>query len=195
MLIKNIVIGIIAFVILITLWPKPQANWQGTLAAKDPRQTADNLPSSWTKGKFTYTAKARYDITAVVLSKRNYWAGYEQDEISPYDLALGWGPMSDSKNINALKISQDGRWYNYTWNTPPPIDQTTIAQHSANNHIIPADNRVLDKIKTIHRHDLIHLKGYLVDVTLPNGWYWHTSTTRDDVASGSCEVFWVTDVL
>jgi len=175
--------------------PKPKAHWSGQLAPLEPVQTDTDLHSAWTWGKNTITPMARYQIRAVVLSKYHYWAGATEDEIAPYDLVLGWGPMSDAAVINALKISQSGRWYNYYWKgSPPPIAPGEIASHSANNHIVAADRKVLGQIEAIKRFDVVSLRGYLVNITRPDGWSWSTSLTRDDTRGGACELFWVESV-
>ena len=175
-------------------WPKPKAQWSGQLAPGEPVQTLKGLPSPWTKGKYVFTPRARYHIRAVVLSKKHYWANDEEDMLAPYDLALGWGPMSEAGVINALTLSQDGRWYQYSWKSQPPVNEGEIARHSANTHIIAADKNVLRQIKAIRRFDVVTLEGFLVDVFKSEGkreWRWRTSLTRDDSRGGSCEVFWV----
>ena len=174
--------------------PQPKASWSGPLAPLEPVQTADNLPPVWIRDKNTITPRARYQIRAVVLSKHHYWAGSTEDEIAPYDLVLGWGPMSDAAVINALKISQSGRWYNYSWKVSPPITPGEVGSHSANTHIVAADRRVLRQIAAIKRFNVVSLRGYLVDISRSDGWGWRTSMTRDDARGGACELFWVESV-
>jgi hypothetical protein len=174
--------------------PQPKAHWSGQLIPQEPVQTTDDLKPAWIWGKNTITPRARYQIRAVVLSKHHYWAGAVEDEIAPYDLVLGWGSMSDAAVLNALKISQGGRWYNYYWKGTPPITPEEIGNHSANNHIVAADRNVLRQIEAIKRYDIVSLRGYLVDFSRPDGWSWHTSMRRDDTAGGACELFWVESV-
>ena len=182
---------IIVFILWSVFKPAPKAKWSGQLAPAEPTQSSYSLPAAWTKDKYIITPRARYRIQAVVLSKRKYWANGEEDALAPYDLALGWGPMSDATVINALKISQDGRWYNYSWNNFPPIEVKNIICHSSNNHIIAATKDILKQIKSLKRFDVVILEGYLVDVSKPDGWNWRTSLRRDDTLGGSCEIFWV----
>jgi len=35
------------------------------------------------------------------------------------------------------------------------------------------------------------MRGYLVNVTGPNGFNWNTSLRRDDTGNGACELFYV----
>jgi hypothetical protein len=174
--------------------PLPKADWQGQLIFEDPAQNSEALPASWVRGKYTFTPKARYQIKAVVLSTYHYWFGADEDDLAPYDLALGWGGMSDAAVINALKVTQGGRWYNYSWRKNPPLDTGGINSQSSNHHIIPADKKILRKIASIRRLDSVSLKGYLVNISRADGWHWNSSLTREDRGGGSCEVFWVESV-
>lgn len=173
------------------LTPGPRANWEGGLVAVEPLQHAEALPPAWSSGRMTIVPKAKYEINAVILSKHHYWAGFREDRLAPYDLALGWGPMSDAAVINALEISQSSRWYQYSWNGDPPLDPGEIIRHSSNHHIIAADRNVLRQVRSLRRFDRVLLKGYLVDVASPDGWRWSSSLTREDSGGGSCELFWV----
>ncbi|MBF0486216.1 MAG: hypothetical protein HQL16_06860 [Candidatus Omnitrophica bacterium] len=187
-------LGCGAFVLWHFFAPLPKATWHGLAAPAEPVQAMDALPAPWKLGQKTITPRARYEIKAVVLSKHHYWAGRDEDDISPYDLALGWGVMSDAAVINALKVSQYGRWYNYTWQDAPPADPGDIARHSSNNHIVAASRNIASKIEALKRLDVVFLKGYLVDITQPDGWSWETSLRRDDSGGGACELFWVDTV-
>ena len=72
----------------------------------------------------------------MVLSSESYHFEAES-ELVPTDLALGWGPMSDSSVLKRLHITQSGRWYEYTYRLPPPIPIAEIVSHSASMHLIP----------------------------------------------------------
>ncbi|MDE2027608.1 MAG: hypothetical protein KGK03_08870 [Candidatus Omnitrophica bacterium] len=194
---KKIIIILAAAAACWVFFHHPKAHWQGQLAPGDPSQNSDNLPSSWTYKDFTVTPRAHYHIKAVILSKHHYWGEVEvEDRIAYYDLALGWGPMSDASVINRLDISQGGRWYNYSWQGSAPIPLDEIISHSANNHIIAADKDVLDAVAHFKRYDVVDLEGYLVDVeSKKKDWSWHTSLSRTDFGGGSCELFWVNNAL
>jgi hypothetical protein len=142
-----------------------------------------------------YTIKpvARYSIRAKVLSTERYRFSREAD-LSPLDLALGWGPMSDIANIEKLNISQSNRWYFFSWKNTPPISERLIAQTSANTHMIPANADIKSRLLNIKKGEVVKLEGYLVNVTHADGWAWRTSLSRDDGGGGSCELMWVTDV-
>jgi hypothetical protein len=169
------------------------AHWRGIPAAAEPQQTTKDLPKAFLHEKYTVTPLARYSATAVVLSRDRYRFD-DAAELAPVDLALGWGSMSIAGVINELKISQSGRWYEYTFKGEPPLDPQAIATHSANTHCLPANATVKKQLLAVRRHDLVTLEGYLVEITRPDGYHWRSSLTRDDTNGGACEVMWVTSV-
>ena len=81
---------------------------------------------------------AGFSVDARVLSRRDYTFGREAD-LSPTDLALGWGRMRDDAVLAHLSISQSARWYRYRWTGTAPLPPPEIAQSSANMHMIPSD--------------------------------------------------------
>lgn len=169
----------------------PPAKWRGTPAAREPVQTSTALPTTFQSGDLSITPLANYSITAVVLSRSRYRfdAGAK---IAPVDLALGWGPMSISGVVNELRISQSGRWYEYSWRNEPPLDPTQIARNSANTHCIPASDDIRRRLLAVKRHELVTLSGYLVEVKRSDGFRWRSSLSRDDTGGGACEIVWIT---
>lgn len=172
--------------------PRP-AHWRGIPAGLDPVQTADNLPASFNYGKYQITPLARYTIKAVVISRCRYRVD-DGSDLAPLDLALGWGPVSIAGVLNELKISQSGRWYEYSWRGDPPLDPRVIATHSANTHCIPSSDAIRRQLFAIKRHDLVSLSGYLVGVSGPKGFHWRSSLSREDTGGGACELMWITGV-
>lgn len=171
----------------------PAGEWRGIPAAQEPRQTSSGAPPAFHHEGYIIKPLAKYDLTAVVLSRSRY--RYDAGAaLAPVDLALGWGPMSVSAVINNLKISQSGRWYEYSWSDDPPLDPAQISRHSANTHCLPANADVKKRLLAVKRHDLVSLQGYLVEVSKPDGYRWRSSLSRDDTRGGSCEVMWITGV-
>jgi hypothetical protein len=175
-------------------WREPAANWSGMPAAREPVQTDSNLPPVFRHEDYTVTPLARYSVTAVVLSRERYRNDRVAD-LSPVDLALGWGSMSMAGVINELRISQSGRWYEYRWSNEPPLEPGQMATHSANTHCLPATEEVRSELLAVKRHELVTLEGFLVEIAGPTGYRWRSSLTRSDSGARSCEVLWVTSVI
>jgi hypothetical protein len=141
---------------------------------------------------YDLTAVAAYDLRARVLHTKRYWT--DRDDLVPYDVALGWGPMSDQGVLDRLEISQGNRFFFYAWSNQPPLPVSEIVCHAANNHLIAANDAVAAAVKRLRRGQFVHLRGYLVNVTGPKGFRWNTSLDRTDSGNGACELFYVESI-
>jgi hypothetical protein len=172
------------------LWPEEEITHPpGIIVAETPQQRLIDKGKSWEHNGYRITPLADFKLHARILHKKSYWLGRETD-LSPMDLALGWGPMSDQQNLDQISISQHSRWY-YWRAKKLPLPKNVIISSSANMHIIPANGDVETMLKALRRGDLIELNGYLVAVKADDGWSWRSSLRRDDTGAGSCEVVWV----
>ena len=162
----------------------------GIYAPDQPTQENISASSTFNFKETKISPLADFEITAKVLSRKNYTFD-ETASISPIDLALGWGRMSDEKVLDTLHISQSNRWYH--WNTDKLIiPRREIETHSANMHMIPSTQDIEVILETVKNGDIIHLKGQLVRVDNINGSYWKSSTSRTDTGAGACEIIFVT---
>ena len=162
----------------------------GILVAETPVQ-ADLPPGDvFIHRGFQLTKRAVFNIRARVLSTEDYHWGADAD-LSPIDLALGWGVMSDQAVLDRIDISQGSRWYRTRYQTPAPVSDHAIINHSGNMHIIPADELVTAQLKKLRRGHVITARGLLVDVDHENGFRWRTSMRRSDTGGGSCEIFYL----
>lgn len=161
----------------------------GVSAADAPRQTRLAGAESFDLNGYRITPLAGFSIRAKVLAREDYRFGREAD-LAPLDLALGWGRMSDEAVLAQITISQSGRWYR--WHTRSfPIPRREIETHSANMHLIPADERVADTLQDIRSGQVVKLEGLLVRAVGDDGWRWQSSLTRNDTGSRSCELVYV----
>lgn len=162
----------------------------GVMASEAPIQGKLDSPANYRIDEYTITEIAKFHIKAKVLSKKNYRIGREAD-LSPTDLALGWGNMSDESILEQIEISQSGRFYR--WHVDSfPIPRREIEIHSANMHLIPADDSIKKVIDKVREGEIIELSGSLVNVLSDDdGWRWNSSLTREDTGMGACELIWV----
>jgi hypothetical protein len=169
---------------------RPIARADGMLAPNDPVQSDFDAPQPAIPLKdATLHPLAKFSLTARVLSRDDYRFDAESD-LSPTDLAFGWGRMSDSAVLRGIDISQSGRFY--YWQTKSfPIPRREIETHSANMHMIPADAAIAYQLKRVHVGDVVSLEGVLVEADKANGWRWRSSLTRDDTGDGACELVYV----
>lgn len=191
---KTIIIPVLFVVILVYyFYPETVVTFPPGITAPDqPKQTNLNIDKKWNVGDYTIQALAEYNIKARVLSRNNFSLG-EESELSPFDLALGWGQMSDQNIIDKIDVSQRDRWYNWS-SDRLPIPSRDVSLNSANVHIVPKDEITENKFDDVYKGSLVEMKGYLVKITKADGWHWVSSLKRDDTAGGSCELFWVEEV-
>ncbi|MFR0688560.1 hypothetical protein ACLUTX_04140 [Enterobacterales bacterium AE_CKDN230030158-1A_HGKHYDSX7] len=164
------------------LWPteRPPAPGQPSQALQDGGFRAE---------RYAIYPLQDFSIEARVLGREDYRLGREA-ELSPTDLALGWGPMADPQVLAGIHITQGNRWYHWNAN-PMPIPRRDIETHSANMHMIPANDSVARTLAQVSTGEQIRLSGKLVRVQGDDGWRWVSSLTRDDTGAGACELIWV----
>jgi hypothetical protein len=173
---------------------RPRHPPAGQIAEGEPLQAeiAGEAPSV-TRGHWTMKPRARYDITARILSTERYRFDVLA-ALAPEDLALGWGPMSDNQVLATMDISQSGRFYWWRPHADTPVSPETIVTHSANTHVIPADEQIGKALARLRVGEVVHLTGTLVDGTRDDGAWIHTSLSRSDSGAGACEVLLVETV-
>jgi hypothetical protein len=163
----------------------------GILVPGEPQQSIIHNPRPWKFGERVIVPLARFRLQARVLSTERYRLDSTAD-LSPIDLALGWGLMSDQRVVDQLNIVQGNRCYVLTPVHPaPPLPWSVIMVHSANMHMIPADRDIKSRLIALRAGEIIELSGYLVGVQENGRWCWVSSLKRTDTGDGSCEIVWV----
>lgn len=159
----------------------------GVKAGIAPQQQLIEPPTVRQIDAYTVTELASFRIKAKVLGRKDYRFGRES-ELSPVDLALGWGRMSDESVLEQIRISQSGRFYR--WRVESfPIPQREIETHSANMHLIPANAEVRRELEDVRQGEIVKIFGSLVNVkSADDGWRWTSSLTREDTGAGACEL-------
>lgn len=161
---------------------------EGVLAPAAPVQGNTQAAGFQFKG-YELQPLQDFSIDARVLASERYRSGRESD-LSPVDLALGWGPMSDSAVLDKVRISQSGRFYH--WRVDElPIPRQDIERSSANMHMIPADDAIASQLKALRPGQTVRIEGWLVEARAADGWRWRSSLTREDTGGGSCELVFV----
>jgi hypothetical protein len=139
------------------------------------------------------TPQARYRIAARVLSTERYFRGWQGDAV-PLDLALGWGAMSDSRVDAWIDWYQRDRYYFWQWDAGSPYRNADIREQSANVHIVPATQNLRRALLALSEGDQVLLRGFLVNLTGPDGEPWNSSLSRSDTGGGSCELLHATEL-
>lgn len=171
------------------------ANVPSAALSKEPIQimVEGNLPS-FEKNGYQLTPLAVFELEAKVLSSENYWLGRTAD-LSPTDLALGWGSMATKELLDKVAITQGNRWY--YWYVARDFTQELgreISTHSSNMHIIPATPAVEKALSAVKKGQVVYIKGFLIQANANDGWKWRSSLSREDTGDGACELVWATEL-
>ena len=187
---KLLFLAMAGFVAWLLYRPQPAIELGPGIRAPDsPRQALLDSPNHLQRDGYRITKLAEFALEAKVLAREDYRFDREAD-LSPVDLALGWGRMSDEQVLTHIDISQGGRWYR--WRTAKfLIPRREIETHSANMHMIPADQAIAAELDRVRQGQLVTLRGFLVRVDADDGWRWQSSLSRDDTGANACELVYV----
>ena len=191
--VKVVVVLLIAFGALQWWQSRPVEHLPGVVVSEQPLQVglADHV-GPFSHGDYRVIPLAGFKVKARVLASERYRFDREADLV-PVDLALGWGPMSDSTVLEHIDIRQSNRFYYWSVNRFP-IPRRDIETHSANMHLIPASADVEDRIRGLRAGDVVSFEGFLVEVRSGDRWRWRSSLSREDKGAGACELVWVEDL-
>lgn len=178
--------------------PEPAQDYLKPIVTEvDPEQVEGSgfNPIEFKVGNNTLTIQplAKYKIAGKILAKKKYGSTWSA-KLAPYDLAIGWGKLTNDEYIDKLKISQWGRFYFYKYEYNLPFGEDYVIEHSSNNHIIPATDNLKKLLFHLDPGQLIEIEGYLVNVSGrigKNQVGWKSSVERDDTGNGSCELVYV----
>ena len=182
--------------------PIPHAT-RGMLAEKTPEIALGASRSPWRDANgFGYRALADFQFTAVILSRKNYGMG-DFAGLSPTDLAIGWGLLSDPGIYGQFKFDQRGSPLAGRFVFPEVISGTAMAARPLTEttafllatlthvHTIPADADVRRRLAGIRPGQVATLKGVLVEAAAPSGDLYRSSLKLHDY---ECEIMWVDEL-
>jgi hypothetical protein len=172
---------------------RPVKAADGILAPGEPLQAEVPGDATLRSGRWTLKVRAHYRITARILGLERYRFDALASLI-PEDLALGWGPMSENKVLQAMDISQSNRFYFWRAAAGEPLSKDAIIAHSANTHVIPENPLIAGQLSDLRRGEVVTLTGDLVDGERDDGLRIKTSLVRTDTGAGACEVMLVREV-
>ncbi len=192
--IKYFFIALLIWIVWIVFPEKTISHEPGILVTEEPKRTEiRQLPPFPYKKKYNITLLQGYEVKARLLHKKNYLFLDSAVDLAPIDMVLGWGIMSDSEVLDHMSFSIMNRYYRAYLDDDAHFDWSQIEPYLDNNHLIPATGAVETALKSARVGDLIHLKGFLVDVSKPNGYRWSSSTSNGSVGETvmTCKLIYV----
>lgn len=189
---KVLLLGVVVAFGAYSHFKKPKTGIDFQQVSTEVTETSLNEGKPFRIKEFLITPLQPFELDAKILSATHYsWDAEAQ--LSPVDLALGWGPMSDPNVIRQIEVTQSNRWYH--WRTEQfPIPRREIETHSANMHMIPSSADIERKLTHLEKGEHIIFKGYLIQANRADGYVWRSSLSREDTGAGSCEVVYLTSL-
>ncbi|MBU0613129.1 hypothetical protein KKB10_03875 [Patescibacteria group bacterium] len=143
-----------------------------------------------------------YELYGLVVASYDSDVWYDQfhkdDPLNTKDLCVVWG--GNATEGKYLKGKYSHGEFTCFWNFKSYEDYRNFNESEiANNHLIPADESLADKIKEAQIGDQIHFKGYISSYSIISEedssiiFSRGTSTIREDTGDNSCETVYVTD--
>lgn len=151
-----------------TLRPVPQP--PGILAPDAPRvQEVSGKPEIFAHEGHVLTALARFSAQARVLSVDRY--GDRAAQVAPFDIAIGWGPMSDSATLKLVDVAQTERGVVFQ-SFDPKLPENEVDAYLVNLHVIAADPELRKRLGDLRSGHLVELEGWLVEAVAGDSWRW-----------------------
>lgn len=175
----------------------------GVLAAAEPELTVGSSRVEWSDARgVKYRPLGRFAGRVVVVSRTNYSLG-EFAHLSPTDLAIVWGPLSDPAEYSQLAFTQMGSPFAGRFVFPEIKRGSALARRPAAEvrdyllanlthlHTIAADRDIASRLAGIRPGQVIRFAGTLVEVTAPGGGRYTSSLALNDY---DCEIAWIEEV-
>lgn len=171
-----------------------------TETAQDPIQTDLSSPAPFQESSrshsYSIQPKADYKIWGVVVEKHDTssWLNITHSQVGDFfnthDLCIIWGENASSPHLKNLRFSH-GDWTCYVQTKDPEAWKKFRKDQLSNNHILPANDEILDFVRSVQIGDQVELSGQLVDYSTDGNPPRKTSLIRTDTENGACEVIYV----
>lgn len=135
---------------------------------------------------------ATFRAKVLVLKRRDY-PPKDSDPLSRFsevDMVMAWGRAGLKASRDGVAIAQGGRRYGWVAGAEAWArkDVKEFGLHTANWHMLPADDAASDGLDDVSSGDVVEIEGDLVAVAMPGGVVARSSTRRDDDGDGACEI-------
>lgn len=152
----------------------PESHGPGVMAPNGPKLESLSFVKAINYQDRKFQPYAKFKATARILSKKWYFLD-ERADTSPFDLVIGWGPMSDERNLQFIFIDQSNR--TFTCNTThPPIRRESIRSHTMNLHLVPDGNLMSSKLWKLRPGNIVDIEGELLQDHDPTTQLWNRTS-------------------
>lgn len=165
-----------------------------------PGITAPNSPTTsritWEKPfpfkEYNIIPLKKIEGTVRVIKHKRYYFD-SKSEYSPVDVLVGWGDLSDERNLDHLHFSVSNRLSDIEFSRPPlPLKQ--LYQQTALWHLVPSNERIENEIKHMREGNMLMLSGYIVNVESETEFGWRSDTINKGGNEHPNIIIWVTEI-
>lgn len=194
---RKIAAIIVAVVVLWFLLPERSVRQPtGILVPSEPKQGDVRATAPFAYKNYQISLLRTYELKARILAKNIYWPlTASARDLSPLDMVFGWGIMSDNSVLDHMSFNITNRYYRAHYDADSPYVWEQMEPYLDNNHLIPATDKIEHALKSARVGSVIHLKGFLVQASRPDGYNWVSSTSIGSVGDTvmTCKLIYVTD--
>lgn len=140
----------------------------------------------------TYSPFKKIKATVRVIDKNRYFFD-GMSKFSPYDILVGWGEVSDQKNLDYIHYKLKNRDFSFK-KTRLPLDYNVIKNSTELWHMVSSTEEIEKRLFSLRDGHIITLEGYLVDVNTKEGLSWNSVSSPSQVtkSGNQHEIIWVT---
>jgi hypothetical protein len=160
----------------------------GILAPDAPQvEPVTGKPQLFERNEHVLTALAHFSGKARILSLDRY--GDRAAKVAPLDIALGWGPMSDSATLKLVDVAQTKRGVLFQ-SFDPKLPDAQVAAHVLNLHVIAADADLRKRLGELRAGNVVRIEGWLVEAVAGDGWRWR-GTAHEGAPKMPATLLWL----
>jgi hypothetical protein len=169
---------------------RPVTRPDGVLAPDPPVEQAatDGMPQI-VRPEFRIEPIGRITMEARVLGRQSYPRD-RYGRLSPLDLLVGWGSMSDSARLRAVDFAQSGRVY--VWQAfDPALPDTEVAASTLLLHVVASTPGIEDVLGKVRVGQVVKIGGVVLRAIAADQPPWQGREIRIEAREGRSRVVYV----
>lgn len=175
-MLKFILLVIITFLGYYFWSTYPISHGPGEMAPEKPIITRINWEKSVLYKEVEIIPIRKISAQVRIIKKEAYYFD-SRSKLSPLDLLIGWGELSDERNLDNIRFHLSKRYFNYT-TIKPTIQLDKILEQISLWHIVPSSELVEEEIKKLREGNIVQLEGYIVDIESKVGIEWKSEIKK-----------------
>ena len=166
----------------------------GIIADKSPKTTKLISPQEINFDGNTFSGFKKIEATVRVLEKDRYFFD-NMSEFSSYDILVGWGQVSDQKNLDYINFDLKDRTFTYN-KIRLPLKSDLISSQTLLWHVVPSTDEIKKLLFGLRSGHIINVSGYVVDVSTRDGLQWKSagSPSLENKTYIKHDILWITSL-